>query len=297
MQPSTVVGGTILANILASVSCRGAVVACGLRRGQRPRTTVFPFILRNVALLGVDSVQCPEGGARGGVASWPRSWGGDSKELDFATETNLEGLEALGRRNPGRQGPRTHYRHALVSFTHLQWRFRHAYRQHSATMIVQALHAIMRTSQLATLITADGGVIAATPLPLLLDADEGPEGVLCGHVARANPFWKARAAGDALAIFLGPDAYVSPSWYANKPTDGRVVPTYNYGTVHASGPIEFFEDAERLRSVVTRLTDLCETPGQHHGRSPMRRPHSLIPSCVGSSACACQSRGSSGSES
>jgi transcriptional regulator len=123
-----------------------------------------------------------------------------------------------------------------------------------------SLHAIMRASQLANLITADGGVIAATPVPLLLEADEGPEGVLYGHVARANPFWKTKATGDALAIFMGPDAYVSPSWYANKPMDGRVVPTYNYVTVQAYGPVEFFEDAERLRSVVTRLTDLYETP-------------------------------------
>jgi transcriptional regulator len=64
--------------------------------------------------------------------------------------------------------------------------------------------------------------------------------------------------GEALAIFMGPDAYVSPSWYASKATDGRVVPTYNYVAVHAYGPVEFFDGSERLLSVVTRLTNLHE---------------------------------------
>lgn len=67
-------------------------------------------------------------------------------------------------------------------------------------------------------------------------------------------------ATDALAIFMGPDAYVTPSWYASKKTDGKVVPTWNYVAVHAYGPVEFFEDPDRLLGVVTRLTDLHEGP-------------------------------------
>src|SRR5690606_171168 len=64
--------------------------------------------------------------------------------------------------------------------------------------------------------------------------------------------------GEALAIFSGPDAYVTPSWYASKREHGKVVPTWNYVAVHAYGAVEFFEDAGRLREVVTLLTDLHE---------------------------------------
>lgn len=123
-----------------------------------------------------------------------------------------------------------------------------------------SLHATMRAARLANLVTTGSTGIAATPLPLYLEADEGEKGVLYGHLARANPQWRTAPVGDALAIFMGPDAYISPAWYANKATDGRVVPTYNYITVHAYGPIEFFDDAERLLSVVTRLTNSFETP-------------------------------------
>jgi transcriptional regulator len=123
-----------------------------------------------------------------------------------------------------------------------------------------SMHAAMRAAQLANFVTHTAESIVASPLPLFLDAGEGDKGVLYGHLARANPQWRATVTGEALAIFMGPDAYVSPSWYASKATDGRVVPTYNYVTVHAYGPVEFFDDAERLLSVVTRLTNIHEKP-------------------------------------
>jgi transcriptional regulator len=63
-----------------------------------------------------------------------------------------------------------------------------------------------------------------------------------------------------MALFHGPDAYVTPSWYASKREHGKVVPTWNYVAVHAYGPAEFFEDADRLLGLVTRLTDLHEQP-------------------------------------
>lgn len=120
------------------------------------------------------------------------------------------------------------------------------------------IHATIRAARLATLVTATDQGMIGTPLPLFLDPAEGEHGVLYGHVARANPQWKAAPIGEALAIFMGPDAYVTPSWYATKRESGKVVPTWNYVTVHAYGPVEFFDDAERLRAVVTRLTDLHE---------------------------------------
>ena len=123
-----------------------------------------------------------------------------------------------------------------------------------------SLHASIRAVQLANFVTSTAEGMDASPLPLFLNAEEGEKGVLYGHLARGNPQWRGAVTSEALAIFMGPDAYVSPSWYASKATDGRVVPTYNYVAVHAYGPVEFFDDADRLLSVVTRLTNLHEKP-------------------------------------
>jgi transcriptional regulator len=125
------------------------------------------------------------------------------------------------------------------------------------------LHAVMRAARLAVLVsaTADGGAPDATHLPLLLDAAEGPHGTLYGHLAKANPHWRALAAGGpARAIFPGPEAYVSPSLYASKAEHGKVVPTWNYVAVHAIGPVEIIEDPARLHALVSRLTDHHEAP-------------------------------------
>lgn len=120
------------------------------------------------------------------------------------------------------------------------------------------IHETMRAAGLANLVTATADGMVCTPLPLFLNADEGDMGTLYGHVAKANPQWREAPMGEALAIFMGPDAYVTPSWYEGKSRDGKVVPTWNYVTVNAYGPVEFFDDAERLLDVVTRLTDLHE---------------------------------------
>lgn len=123
-----------------------------------------------------------------------------------------------------------------------------------------ALQATIWEARLANLVTATGEGLMATPLPLFLAAQEGPHGTLYGHLARANPQWRSSAVGEAMALFMGPDAYVSPSWYPSKQEHHRVVPTWNYVAVHAYGPAEFFEDADRLLDLVTRLTDLHERP-------------------------------------
>jgi transcriptional regulator len=118
----------------------------------------------------------------------------------------------------------------------------------------------MREARAATLVTATQEGLIGTPLPMLLNENEGPNGTLYAHVARANPQWKLTPSGEAMAIFVGPEAYVSPSWYATKQETHKVVPTWNYVAVHAYGPVEFFDDAERLLDVITRLTDLHEQP-------------------------------------
>lgn len=125
---------------------------------------------------------------------------------------------------------------------------------HFAESRPEVLHAAIRRTGFANLVTAGPDGLLASPLPLMLDPDAGPHGTLYGHLAKANPQWRHTPALDALAIFMGPDAYVSPGWYATKREHGKVVPTWNYITVHASGPIAFFEDATDLLDVVTRLT-------------------------------------------
>jgi transcriptional regulator len=121
-----------------------------------------------------------------------------------------------------------------------------------------ALHGTMRGARLANLVTATAKGLIATPLPLFLAPDEGPFGTLYGHLARANSQWKLPPVGDAMALFMGPGAYVSPSWYPSKQEHQKVVPTWNYIAVHAYGPAEFFDDTDRLLDAVTRLTNLYE---------------------------------------
>jgi transcriptional regulator len=98
------------------------------------------------------------------------------------------------------------------------------------------LHEAIRTAGLAYLVTSTAGGLEMTPLPLLLDAKGGDLGTLYGHVARANPQWQTPVIGAAMALFPGPDAYISPSLYATKAATGRVVPTWNYVAVEAHGP-------------------------------------------------------------
>ncbi|MCK1303772.1 FMN-binding negative transcriptional regulator [Bradyrhizobium sp. 24] len=124
------------------------------------------------------------------------------------------------------------------------------------------VHRTMREARTATLITATHEGLVGTMLPVVLDEREGSMGTIYAHVARANPQWKLTPAGEAMAIFAGPEAYVSPSWYVTKHERGEAVPTWNYVAVHAYGPIEFFDDADRLRRVVTRLTDVHERSGK-----------------------------------
>ncbi|HWU03884.1 MAG TPA: FMN-binding negative transcriptional regulator [Novosphingobium sp.] len=120
------------------------------------------------------------------------------------------------------------------------------------------LHATMVQVRLANLVTATAQGLVATPLPLLLVADEGPLGTLYGHLARPNPQWRLPPQGEAMALFSGPDAYVSPSFYPSKQADPRVVPTWNYVAVHAYGTPEFFDEKDRLLDLLGALTDTHE---------------------------------------
>ncbi len=123
---------------------------------------------------------------------------------------------------------------------------------------ISDIHRTMREARSATLVTATEEGLIGTLLPMTLDEHEGTHGTLYAHVARANSQWKLPPSGEALAIFNGPEAYVTPSWYATKAETHKVVPTWNYVAVHAYGPVEFFDDGNRLLDVITRLTQLHE---------------------------------------
>ena len=118
-----------------------------------------------------------------------------------------------------------------------------------------ALHQQILDCRLATLVSQGPSGLQASHLPLLLEPGEGRFGTLYGHFARANPQWRDLADGaEALVVFQGPEAYISPSWYAAKAEHGKVVPTWNYIAVHAQGRADVFDDAERLLQLVSRLS-------------------------------------------
>ena len=122
------------------------------------------------------------------------------------------------------------------------------------------LHAQLQASPFALLTSAGATGVQASHLPLLLAPDEGEFGTLYGHFARANPHWRDLQGGaEALAVFSGPDAYISPGWYPAKAEHGKVVPTWNYIAVHARGPVELIEEPERLLQIVSRLSDQHES--------------------------------------
>ena len=131
---------------------------------------------------------------------------------------------------------------------------------HFAETRPEVLHALMREHPLATLVTMADDSLNADHIPLILETADDGSPVLRGHVARANPVWKTlRADVDALAIFRGPDAYITPSWYPTKREHGKAVPTWNYAVVHARGPLSVIHEADRLRRQVESLTQQQES--------------------------------------
>ena len=110
----------------------------------------------------------------------------------------------------------------------------------------------------ADLVTATASGLTATLLPFLYEPTVGEHGSLLGHVARNNDQWRHEVLGDALVIVRGPDAYISPSWYASKAEHGRVVPTWNYVTAHVYGRLVVHDDPDWVGALVRRLTDRYE---------------------------------------
>ncbi|MFJ4444545.1 FMN-binding negative transcriptional regulator [Pseudomonas sp. NPDC089422] len=124
---------------------------------------------------------------------------------------------------------------------------------------LERLHQHMRDTRLAVLVSHGEQGLLATHLPVLLDAEKGEFGIVYAHLARANRQWQDLAQGaEALLVFPGADAYVSPSYYPSKAENPKVVPTWNYLAVHAYGTAEVIHDAAPLLQIVSRLTDRHE---------------------------------------
>lgn len=127
-----------------------------------------------------------------------------------------------------------------------------------------ALAALIAEQPLATLVHAGDGGLTADLIPMQWrPGADGLTGTLVGHVARANPLWRAADARPVLAVFQGPQAYISPSWYPSKAATGQVVPTWNYTVVQAHGLLRAVDDVAWLRALVESLTGQHEGPRAH----------------------------------
>ena len=133
------------------------------------------------------------------------------------------------------------------------------------------LHALMRAHPFATLVISTATGIEANHLPLLLDDPDAGQAGLSGHFSKGNPLlhaFEGLSGGlPALAIFHGPENYISPGWYPSKAADGKAVPTWNYAVVHAHGVLRAMTDPANLRAHLDALS-----AGQEAGRSPPWSP-------------------------
>ncbi|MFI5410286.1 FMN-binding negative transcriptional regulator [Kaistia sp. UC242_56] len=124
---------------------------------------------------------------------------------------------------------------------------------------LDVMHGLMRAHPLAMLVTAGEGGLMANLIPFLIDPAGSEKGLLRAHLARANEQLAAlRAGAEAMVLFQGPSAYVTPNWYATKAETHKVVPTWNYATVHAWGTPRILESTDWLRQQVGELTDASE---------------------------------------
>jgi transcriptional regulator len=122
-------------------------------------------------------------------------------------------------------------------------------------------HALIRAHPLGLLVTVGSEGLEANLIPFVLDEAAGEHGMLRGHLARPNPHWQRFDPGvEALVVFQGPEAYITPSWYATKAETGKVVPTWNYVVVQVYGRMTTTDDPVWLRSQIESLTAMQEGP-------------------------------------
>ena len=117
------------------------------------------------------------------------------------------------------------------------------------------IHKLMRAHPFATLVSIQNGDICADHLPLVIHEEHSTSGTIRGHIAKGNPLWRnGGTSSDIVAIFQGPQAYITPSWYPSKKEHGKVVPTWNYVAVHARGKLTLTDDNSWLLDHLSELT-------------------------------------------
>jgi transcriptional regulator len=128
---------------------------------------------------------------------------------------------------------------------------------------IPVMQEFIDSQPFASLITMGASGLFASHIPMVLEQDGSEFGVLKAHISRANTQWRdIDSSVDALAIFSGPEQYITPSWYPGKHEDGKVVPTWNYAVVHAYGPILLHEDASWLLAHLESLTNIHEATNE-----------------------------------
>jgi transcriptional regulator len=127
---------------------------------------------------------------------------------------------------------------------------------------LDALHGLIQANSFGTLVSQLDGELFATHIPFLLSPALGPNGTLRGHMARANPHWRAFDGAEALAIFQGPHAYISPAWYVAE----EAVPTWNYAVVHVYGAPRVVDDPREVRDILEETVNTFDTEGWRTAR-------------------------------
>jgi transcriptional regulator len=132
--------------------------------------------------------------------------------------------------------------------------------RHNEEKRVSVMHSLIVSRPLATLVTLGASGLIASHIPLVLEDDGSPFGVLKGHISRANTQWRDLDSNvQALAIFAGHQHYITPNWYPGTKEHGKEVPTWNYVVVHAYGPLNVIHDEHWLLTNVEKLTDIQES--------------------------------------
>lgn len=149
----------------------------------------------------------------------------------------------------------------------------------------EVMHALIVERPLGLLVTHGSRGLVADHIPFLIDADAGEHGTLIAHVARNNALWHDHQEGlDALVVFQGAADYISPTWYPEKQVSHRVVPTWNYAIVHASGPLIVHDDEKWVRMAAGRLTVAMErhrTTPWKMGDAPREYLETMLANIVG----------------
>lgn len=122
------------------------------------------------------------------------------------------------------------------------------------------MHALVRAHPLGTWVTLGANGLIANHIPFILDASRGPYGTLRAHVSRANTVWNEFSTSvPSIVMFQGPQGYITPSWYPSKQAEGKVVPTWNYAVVHATGVPVVIQDRDWILQTISDLTDQGES--------------------------------------